>query len=115
MIDERVMRYRGPGLVDFGIGLGSPTPIMLEHEGGLDLMLGSRVWPMEGRDSAGLPRYGASYSAGLPDHLGWTLHPDRLTKTTAAFWESSDGTPRELWALGRGRIERYAIERGLTE
>ena len=63
---------------------------------------------MRGR-AGGLPFYGQPYRAGLPEHLGWGLSPDRLTQWRPALWPNPDGSPRELWAVRGGKIERLHV------
>ena len=65
MHEKRLVRYRSVGLVDLGVGLGSPSPLVLKAADRLDLLLGDRIWPMRGR-AGGLPFYGQPYRAGLP-------------------------------------------------
>ena len=108
MHEKRSVRYRSVGLVDLGVGLGSPSPLVLKAADRLDLLLGDRIWPTRGR-VGGLPYYGQAYPAGLPEHLGWGLSPDRLTRWIPALWPNPDGSPRELWAVREGRIERLHV------
>ena len=108
MHEKRLVRYRSVGLVDLGVGLGSPSPLVLKAADRLDLLLGDRIWPMRGR-AGGLPFYGQPYRAGLPEHLGWGLSPDRLTQWRPALWPNPDGSPRELWAVRGGKIERLHV------
>ena len=108
MHEKRLVRYRSVGLVDLGVGLGSPSPLVLKAADRLDLLLGDRIWPTRGR-VGGLPYYGQAYPAGLPEHLGWGLSPDRLTRWIPALWPNPDGSPRELWAVRGGKIERLHV------
>ena len=100
MEDTFLMRYRRGGLVDLGCRLGAISPIVLRDGDRLDLLLGTDLWQMGGRDDTGLSHYVQPQEIDLPASAGRGI----------ALWEYEDGSPRELWAIGIGQIQRFRVE-----
>jgi len=79
MTDRRI-RYQSSGLVDLGYGLGTAPAPILRRSNHDDLMIGTDIWPMLGRDDPGLPRYGITVNADVADNLGWELVATSFTE-----------------------------------
>ena len=108
-MNERVLRYRSGGPVDLGYGLGTAPPLILQHGDRLDLMVGTDIWTMAGRDDRGLPCYGPPANAAIDENLGWSSVERRGQKRVAALRTADDGTPLELWSFAGGDLRRYRV------
>ena len=116
-LTDRAIRYRGPGLVDLGRGLGTAPAIVLPRADRLDVMIGTDIWPMQGRGTDHLPTYGRPYSSGIAANLGSacvlpTEYGRDAPKQTAALWSAASGEPQELWAFERNTLSRYSVTYG---
>ena len=103
-MNERLLRYRSGGPVDLGYGLGTAPPLILQHGDRLDLMIGTDIWTMAGRDDRGLPCYGPPANAAIDENLGWSSVERRGQKRVAALRTADDGTPLELWSFASGEL-----------
>ena len=108
-MNERVLRYRSGGPVDLGYGLGTAPPLILRRDDLLDLMVGTDIWTMAGRDDRGLPCYGPPANAAIDERLGWSSVERRGQKRVAALRTADDGTPLELWSFASGDLRRYRV------
>ncbi len=108
-MNERVLRYRSGGPVDLGYGLGTAPPLILRRGDRLDLMVGTDIWTMAGRDDRGLPCYGPPANAAIDERLGWSSVERRGQKRVAALRTADDGTPLELWSFASGDLRRYRV------
>ena len=108
-MNERLLRYRSGGPVDLGYGLGTAPPLILQHGDRLDLMIGTDIWTMAGRDDRGLPRYGPPANAAIDENLGWSSVERRGQKRVATLRTADDGTPLELWSFASGELRRYRV------
>ncbi|CAI8016070.1 hypothetical protein GBAR_LOCUS9892 [Geodia barretti] len=103
------MRYRSGGPVDLGYGLGTAPPLILRRGDRLDLMVGTDIWTMGGRDDRGLPCYGPPANAAIDENLGWSSVERRGQRRVAALRTADDGTPLELWSFASGDLRRYRV------
>ena len=108
-MNERLLRYRSRGTVDLGYGLGTAPPLILQHGDRLDLMVGTDIWTMIGREDRGLPCYGPPADAAIDENLGWSSVERRGEKRVAALRTANDGTPLELWSFAGGDLRRYRV------
>ena len=108
-MNERLLRYRSGGPVDLGYGLGTAPPLILRRGDRLDLMVGTDIWTMGGRDDRGLPCYGPPANAAIDENLGWSSVERRGQRRVAALRTADDGTPRELWSFASGDLRRYRV------